>query len=268
MLYDEQMKTARIAKNDPRYEYKKKALAALNFTFPESGQVDFYDISGIADPDAALLADAGKNGAYVLRSEPLVMRHWAFAEKVRDFDSAGELVSFRIFFEMPKNRGWSAGEFQNRILPQLADLAEFIGRRKARRIQVNAVPGLNHAFLLVELEGNAVAEITCHDQLPAQMNPFRFIHAYFKNGAVTNLPLGGFTNMEGILQADDSGRILHPVPENENWEVGDEVENFYFRALNAIRNHQAEAPVYTEQCIWRGVIGKAMNTFEPVEVKA
>lgn len=271
MLYDGQMKTARIAKNDPRYEYKKKALAALEFTFPESGGVDLYDISGIAEPDDALLADAGANGAYVLRTEPLTMRHWAFAEAVRKFDReqmAGELISFRIFFNMPKSRGWSAEEFRNGILPRLADLAEFIGGRKALRIQVNHVPGMNHAFMLIELENKVVAEIECHDSLPARMEPMRFIHAYFKNGAISNLPLAGFYNMEGILQACDDGTASRPVIENVCWDEFDEVDNFYFRTLAAIRNHQPEEPVYTEQSVWRSVIGKALETFDPVEVRA
>lgn len=267
--YDRQMKTARIAPGDPRYDWKCEIFRALEFELPESGAVDLYDLSGITAPSPAVLAQAEAEAEMVLRDPVLAMRHWAFAESVRKFgqeNSGGDLVNFRIFFNMPRSRGWSEEEFKTRILPQLCDLTEFLAARPARQVQINRVEGMNHAFAMITLEDNIVAEIECHDQLPDTLDPMRFIHAYYKHGAISNLPLAGFLNMEGLLlaTADD---VQHEVVENNSFEHFDEVDNFFFRTIWSLRNRREEAPILTTQSQWRDAIDAAWTTFNPVEVK-
>ncbi len=269
--YDRQLKTARIAPGDPELAAKSAVFRALEFELPENGPVDLYDCSSrsnLTAEEIKKLDEMQNSGTLILRDPLLTMRHWAFAESVRKFgcdNSAGLLSSFRIFLNLPRQRAWSQEEFKTQILPQLCDLAEFLSDRPALQLQLNHVEGINHAFGLITLQDNIVAEFECHDQLPDTLEPMRFIHAYYQNGAISNLPLAGFLNMEGILVATEQ-KLERQVIENNDFDSFDEVDNWYFRTIWSLRNHRPEAPVYTTQQQWQEVVAQAWNTFNPIEV--
>ena len=55
------------------------------------------------------------------------------------------------------------------------------------------------------LENDIGVEIELNETLPDTMPDIAFIWANFDGGCVTNQPLIGYLNYEGLLKADDSG---------------------------------------------------------------
>lgn len=260
MKIDAFLQTCHIPPADPRLDRKRKAIEGLHMTLAKTPEAaDIVDLSGLEKVDAQTLeriasgakrtliapqhqAEAMKLSE-ALRKKMLTalpFRCWGVAEKTKTFrenDSAGGLVSFRLFYNAPKRKAHSSEEFAQKLLPELLDLCEEIAGAKAEKLHLNTVPGSNNVFGLLQLEGNVVAELDVNESLPDSLDTIRFVHAYFNDGAITNLPLAGFTNFEGNLLATGAGTRMD-VHESVDCQETDEIENLYFRMLWHIRRNE------------------------------
>lgn len=136
----------------------------------------------------------------------LYWRQFPIAVKLRnavDNQRSGFLCSFRMTSSRPRrNAAGSDEEFRcERFLP-MVDAAAFIAGNLPEELFINRVRGGNSLFALLRFPGNVVAEIELNETLPDTMPDIAFIKGYFQSGCVTNQPLVGFLNEEGILCAD------------------------------------------------------------------
>lgn len=254
--------------DDPCAEYKRRVFEALGMKCSDlpkkaadcrGGLLELSSLSVLPEKfhdmvtkaQAALIAPeldgigsimAGMDAADRKKIIPaLPMRYWGMIESVREFmknKSGGELVSFRICMNLPQSRKGMFGDFSKSFFPQVIDIACLIAGDKPEKIQFKRTPKFNSAFGIVQFPGNIIAELDVNECLSDSMEPIRFIHAYCKEGAISNLPFGGYTNAEGALVATADG-VVRPVYEHNIWDGGDELDNFYFRMIYKIRNGES-----------------------------
>jgi hypothetical protein len=251
-----------MPQNDPRTAYKLKVFEALGMEchdLPQNaadcrdGLLEVSSLSVLPENFQAMVKEAKAvliapeldgtiAGLDIENSNKLIpalpMRYWGMVESVTDFlkaNSGGELVSFRIFMNLPVSRMGLFGDFSKSFLPQIIDVACLVAGSKPENIQLQLTSGFNCAFGMVKFPGNIIAELDVNECLSDALEPLRFIHAYCKEGAISNLPFGGYTNVEGALLATAEG-LSRPVYEHNIWNGGDELDNFYFRMIYKIRN--------------------------------
>lgn len=254
--------------DDPCTEYKRRVFEALGMKcsdLPENaadcrgGLLELSSLSVLPDKfqdlvinaKAALIAPeldgvgsimAGMDAADRKKIIPaLPMRYWSMIESVREFmknNSGGEMVSFRICMNLPQSRKGMFGDFSKSFFPQVIDIACLIAGGKPEKIQIKRTPKFNSAFGIVRFPCNIIAELDVNECLSDSMDPIRFIHVYCQEGAISNLPFGGYTNVEGALVATAAG-VARPVYEHNIWDGCDELDNFYFRMIYKIRNGES-----------------------------
>lgn len=136
----------------------------------------------------------------------LYWRQFPIAVKLRNAvknERSGFLSSFRMTSSRPaKNAAASEEEFLcERFLP-MVDAAASITGTLPEEIFINRNADRNSLFSLIRFPDDIVAEIELNECLPDTMPDIAFIKGYFQTGCVTNQPLIGFINEEGILCAD------------------------------------------------------------------
>ncbi|MBI4976866.1 MAG: hypothetical protein HZC28_05255 [Spirochaetes bacterium] len=212
----------------------------------------------------AKLKAAGDDMSRYVESHPL--RAWGIVEKVRQYMAAnipGDMTSMRIFWEMPKSYAKGRPSFASR-LPEFIDLASYIAGVPAVSIQLRKA-GKNGVFGLVTLAGNIVAELTVNDMLPESLAPVRFLHTYFTGGVVSNMPLYGYENDEGVLIADDRDS-RHEVNEHMDWNGTDEIDDLYFRMIGLIFAGAYASPCTGAAERYSGAVAEALRSGESVAV--
>ena len=252
---------------DPRAEYKAQVFEALGMKCcplpdkPADCRGSLLELSSLSAlpenfhamikaAEAALIAPALDGSAGIVADldsadrEKLIpalpMRYWGMVESIGSFCKSGnasELVSFRVCMNLPKHRKGMFGDFCKSFLIQVVDIACLIADAKPEEIYIKRTAGFNSAFGIVKFPENIIAELDVNECLADTLEPIRFIHAYCKEGAISNLPLNGYTNAEGALVATADG-ISRPVLEHNIWDGGDELDNFYFRMIYKIRNRE------------------------------
>ena len=261
-----EIKTVFMPPDDPRAAYKLRVFEALGMKcgdLPENpadcrgGLLELSSLSAFPANCAAMINEARAvlvapeldggiiAGLDIKNSNKLIpalpMRYWGMVESVSDFiknKNGGDLVSFRIFMNLPEGRKGMFGDFSKSFLPQVIDIACLIASNKPDNIRLQFTPGFNCVFGIVQFPGNIIAELDVNECLSDSLEPVRFIHAYCKEGAISNLPFSGYTNVEGALLATAAG-ITRPVYEHNLWDGGDELDNFYFRMIYKIRNGES-----------------------------
>lgn len=212
----------------------------------------------------AQLAASGEDTARYVEAHPL--RAWGIVEKVKQYTAAnipGDMTSMRIFWELPKAYANARTSFAER-LPEFIDLASYIAGVPAVSVQMQRA-GKNGVFGLITLTGNIVAELTVNDMLPNSLAPVRFLHAYFTSGVVSNMPLYGFENDEGVLIADDK-RARHEVNEHMDWNGTDEIDDLYLRMIGAVLNGTYEKPLDGNSERYSAAVKEALRSGEAITV--
>lgn len=291
------MKTSRPAavllKGDPELSFKRKVMRFLERDVILSGgkeavECELLDLSSFEKlpkdsflhlapgADKILLSPLVLSDLSSLRlTEPFhskiavahPLRAWGIVEKIKNFSRAnlgGELTSFRIIWNLPKSRSHTAKEFIRHSLPDFLDLARFISGKKVVRVQLERSAG-NAVFGLVVLEDNVVCELDVSETGPKSLAPVRFVHAYFQKGVVSNLPLFGHTNTEGLLVADDLKSELR-VAEHGEWEGSDEIEDFYLRMIAGILDGTYVSRIDPHFSSDQKACAEAWKSGEPVEI--
>ncbi|MEK6793541.1 MAG: hypothetical protein AABZ39_02095 [Spirochaetota bacterium] len=212
----------------------------------------------------AQLAASGENTSHYVEAHPL--RAWGIVEKVKQYMTAnipGDMTSMRIFWEMPKTYAKGRTSFAER-LPEFIDIAAYIAGVPAVSVQLQQA-GTNGVFGLITLEGNIVAELTVNDMLPNSLAPVRFLHTYFTSGVVSNMPLYGFENDEGVLIADDK-HARHEVNEHMDWGGTDEIDDLYFRMIGLILGGTYGMPCGGNALRYRTAAEEALRTGEAAAI--
>jgi len=284
-------KVAVLLKGDPELSFKRKALQFLEReVVVASGKAavecELLDLSSFVkipkgsflnlatgaerillspttftDPTTRVLSE--KFPSKIITAHPL--RAWGIVEKIKSFQKAnlgGELTSFRVIWNLPKTRAHSKQAFIQHILPDFLDLAGFISERKIVRIQLEKSAG-NAVFGIVVMEDNIVCELDINETGPKSLAPVRFVHAYFQKGVVSNMPLFGHANTEGMLYADDK-RFEIKAAEHGEWEGDDEIEDLYLRMIAGIFDGTYASSAHPRFSTYQQACAKAWESGQPV----
>ncbi len=158
-------------------------------------------------------------------SDIMQLSHWAretlwrgspIVEQIRQVTKngrCGALCSLRFTWMRPVSRALPGNIFNGDLWNAAQDAAEFISGSKVEQTEMKAADSGNVLFALAKLENGVVAEYEFNEMLPDSMPDIFFVKANFTQGHVTNQPLTGYFNTEGMIFADDS-RCCHLIPEN------------------------------------------------------
>ena len=114
----------------------------------------------------------------------------------------GILRSLRFTWMRPRKKACSPEIFESELLAAAIDAAEYISGEKQEKLVIEKVPGANNIFALLRLGNDIVAEYEINEELPDTMQDIFFVKANFDVGCLTNQPLTGFFNTEGMIHAD------------------------------------------------------------------
>lgn len=138
----------------------------------------------------------------------LYWRYFPIVRRARNYrinGKCGTLCSMRFVASRPAKNALPEKEFLYDHLLSILDTAEFIADSKCISLCINKAANKNNLFALAMLENEIAVEIELNETLPDTMPDIAFIWANFDGGCVTNQPLIGYLNYEGLLKADDSG---------------------------------------------------------------
>ena len=138
----------------------------------------------------------------------LYWRYFPVVRRARNYrinGKCGNLCSMRFAASRPAKKALPENEFLYDHLLSILDAAEFIADSRCVSLCINKAEGKNNLFALAMLENDIGVEIELNETLPDTMPDIAFIWANFDGGCVTNQPLIGYLNYEGLLKADDSG---------------------------------------------------------------
>ncbi|MBL8994770.1 MAG: hypothetical protein JNM63_15595 [Spirochaetia bacterium] len=113
------------------------------------------------------------------------------------------------------------------------------------------------------MEDNIICELDINETEPKSLDPVRFVHPYFQKGVVSNMPLFGHANTEGMLHADDK-KFEIKVAEHGEWDGGDEIEDLYLRMLAGIFDGTYAARPSPHFSTYQQACAKAWESGQPV----
>jgi hypothetical protein len=128
-------------------------------------------------------------------------------------NTCGELSSLRFTWSRAKRFATSEKEFIFDSFSAVLDGAQRVAQSEFKKVYLEKVPGVNILFALAEFENGIVAEFEFNEHLPETMPDICFIKANFSHGHVTNQPLVGYFNEEGMVYATDD-ELEFPITEN------------------------------------------------------
>ncbi|WP_288513754.1 hypothetical protein [uncultured Victivallis sp.] len=145
--------------------------------------------------------------------------HWRrhpVLERIRQAqaeNTCGGLCSLRFTWSRPKRSASSETEFLYDTFAAMLDGAELLAQAECSRLVLEKVPGMNLLFGLAGFPNGVTAEFELNECLPDTMPDTCFLKANFTHGHVTNQPIVGHFNEEGMLFATDR-ELRREIPEN------------------------------------------------------
>ena len=136
----------------------------------------------------------------------LYWRHLPISEKcrnVKNSGSSGKLCSLRYTSMRSKKNAVSEEEFIYSHFLSVLDAAQDVTDSEYSRLHVEKVPGMNIIFAVAEFENGMAAEFEVNECLPDTMPDICFVKGNYSDGHVTNQPVVGYFNEEGLICADD-----------------------------------------------------------------
>ncbi|NMA46788.1 MAG: hypothetical protein GX945_09520 [Lentisphaerae bacterium] len=137
--------------------------------------------------------------AFYWRSFPVVA-------KIREMVVAGlcgDLRSLRFTASRPRKHAADEACFVYDRFSAMLDGAGYLADAPCRKLYIEKCAGANNLFALAEFANGVVAEFEANECLPDSLPDIAFVKANFSAGHVTNQPLVGYFNEEGLLYADD-----------------------------------------------------------------
>jgi hypothetical protein len=155
------------------------------------------------------------------------LREWGIVRTIHRHikqNTCGELCSLRFTMQKSKKKASDEEAFLYETFAVFVDVAWYLAGAELKNLHVEKVEGENNLFALAEFENNVVAEFEINECLPNTMPDTHFVKANFSNGHITNQPLVGHFNEEGIVIASDE--IMETgIVENPEWsDIHDEME--------------------------------------------
>ena len=114
----------------------------------------------------------------------------------------GRLCSLRFTWMRPAKNSCSGADFSGDLLESAKDAAEWISDFGIKSVFLRQISGANNLFGLIKLQNGVVAELEMNETLPDALPDTFFVKANFSCGHITNQPLTGFFNTEGMIVAD------------------------------------------------------------------
>lgn len=146
---------------------------------------------------AARRADGEFFTAFIWRKSPILER---IQGAIKD-NSCGQLRSLRFTWQRPARLAAAEQEFLYDVLATIIDAAQVLAEAPFAGLHVTKAPGRNILFALLGFTNGVVAEIEMNECLPDTMPDTCTIRANFTHGHVSNHPLVGHLNEEGMLLA-------------------------------------------------------------------
>ena len=132
------------------------------------------------------------------RGSPIVME---IKNAVAD-GRCGELRSLRLTWMRPRKNACAYADFKGDLLSAAKDAVEYMAASPVEVCVLREINGENNLFGLMRLGNGIVSELELNEQLPDSMPDIFFVKANFSCGHLTNQPLTGYFNTEGMIQAD------------------------------------------------------------------
>ncbi|MBQ7395658.1 MAG: hypothetical protein IJW08_03875 [Lentisphaeria bacterium] len=140
--------------------------------------------------------------------QALYWRYFPIMKRARNYKlngKCGNLCSLRFAASRPAKKALPEKEFLYDHLLSILDAAQYIAESNYVSLHINKAENKNILFALAMFENEVSVEIELNEALPDTMPDIAFLWANFDAGCVTNQPLIGYLNYEGLLQADASG---------------------------------------------------------------
>lgn len=126
--------------------------------------------------------------------------------------SCGELCSLRFTWNRPKKFASDENGFVFDTLAAMIDGAMRLAEDNIFFLKIEKVPMQNNLFALAMFTNGIAAEFELNECLPDTMTDICFLKANFSNGHLTNQPIVGHFNEEGMVFATDE-QIQYPIAE-------------------------------------------------------
>ena len=136
----------------------------------------------------------------------LYWRHFPISEKCRNVKNqgfSGKLCSLRYTSMRSKKNAVSEEEFLYTHFLSVLDAAQDATGSEYTRLHTEKVEGMNILFAVAEFENGMAAEFELNECLPDTMQDICFVKGNYSDGHVTNQPVVGYFNEEGLICADD-----------------------------------------------------------------
>lgn len=138
-------------------------------------------------------------------------------------NTCGELCSLRFTWQRPKKFASGEDVFLYESFASALDGAQVLAGSPLKRLEIEKVAGMNILFALAYFENEITAEFELNECLPDTMPDTCFLKANFTHGHITNQPIAGHFNEEGmVLASDDKLDIL--IAESDRPVVNSPIE--------------------------------------------
>ena len=137
----------------------------------------------------------------------LYWKHLPISEKcrnVKNSGNSGKLCSLRYTSMRSKKNAVSEEEFIYSHFLSVLDAAQSVTESEYSKLYIDKVPGMNIIFAIAEFENGMAAEFELNECLPDTMPDICFVKGNYSDGHITNQPIVGHFNEEGLLYADDT----------------------------------------------------------------
>ena len=153
----------------------------------------------------------------------LYWRHFPISEKCRNVKNqglSGKLCSLRYTSMRCKKNAVSEEEFLYSHFLSVLDAAQDVTGSEYTRLHTEKVDGMNILFAVAEFENGMAAEFELNEALPDTMSDICFVKGNYSDGHVTNQPVVGYFNEEGLICADDTS-MQTLIAENGTYPAAD-----------------------------------------------
>ncbi len=159
------------------------------------------------------------------RSHPILQ----YIQEQQFHNTCGELCSLRFTWQRPKKFASGEEVFLYKTFAAALDGAQVLAGSPLNRLKIEKVPEMNILFALAYFENGIGAEFELNECLPDTMPDICFLKANFSHGHITNQPIVGHFNEEGMVLATDK-KLELLIAESEHPAVEGPIEQMKLRS--------------------------------------
>lgn len=144
-------------------------------------------------------------------------------------NTCGELCSLRFTWQRPKKYASGEDIFLYETFAAALDGAQLLADSPLERLEIEKVAGQNILFALAYFSNGVGAEFELNECLPDTMPDTCFLKANFSNGHITNQPIVGHFNEEGMVWATDE-KLEYLLADGDDSIAGSPIEQMKMRS--------------------------------------